>query len=171
MITQDIAQDKLLEIVQKNEFVFNKWIGKEFADLKLASTTEKGNIAEDFLVAILRACDYKDVDSVRGRKGQHDVSFKHNGKKILFEVKMATRDTSNNFQFNGIRYDTRYTHLFCLGISPDKIGYLIVSKKEVVGDNYRLVPMARGSNSSFKLTRPERVLKTFGNFQMEIDNL
>ncbi len=90
---------------------------------------------------------------------------------MFFEVKTATQDTNNNFQFNGIRYDTNYTHLFCLGISPDNIYYLIVEKEALGKDNHKMVSMAKGSNASFKLTKTIENLNSFSKFSDNIEKI
>lgn len=171
MITNKVAQDMLLNIANKHNFSFNRWTDKKFAIFKLASTTEKGDIGEDFLADILKTCGYKNVKVLEGRRGHYDVSVKHKNKDIYFEVKVATRDIHKAFQFNGIRYDTKYTHLFCLGVSPDKIGYLMIEKILVGNDNYKMVSMAKGSNASFKLTKKESLLNSFDKFNDEIINI
>ncbi len=172
MITQSEAQNKLLEmIVDKRKFVLDKWHGSAFEKFKLISTTEKGDIGEDFLKVLLKNCGYNDVNVVSGRRGHYDVSVKHDKKTAKFEVKVATLDTNRSFQFNGIRYDTQYTHLFCLGVSPDKIGYMMVQKQLLGTNEYKLVSMARGSNATFKLTRREDTLSSFDNFAGDIANL
>ena len=171
MINDKIAQDKLLSITTRHNSSYQQWNNTQFSVFKGLSTTEKGNTGEDFLASILKLCGYSDVNVLEGRRGHYDVIFKHNKKEILFEVKVATKDVNGSFQFNGIRYDTKYTHLFCLGISPDKIGYLII-KKELVGtDKYKMVSMAKGSNSSFKLTKKENLLNSFDEFDTDIRSI
>lgn len=171
MITDKVAQNILLKMANNRQFSFDKWTDQKFVIFKLASTTEKGDIGEDFLANILKICGCNNVDVVKGRRGPYDVSVKHNKKDVLFEVKVATRDIHNAFQFNGIRYDTQYTHLFCLGVSPNKISYLII-KKELVGTGkYKMVSMAKGSNASFKLTKKETLLNSFDKFDTDIRDI
>ena len=80
----------------------------------------------------------------------------------------GSQDTQKGFQFNGIRYDTRYTHLFCLGILPEDIKYLIVEKSLIGRSEHKMCSMAKGSNSAFKLSKAEKHLKEFNNFESEI---
>ena len=164
MITQDFAESELLNTTEGREFQHFTWTKNKFKIFKLMSTTEKGDIGEDFLSIMLKACGYEKVVVVKGRRGSYDVSVERGYKKILFESKVATLDTNSSFQFNGIRYDTEYTHLFCLGISPDKIGYIIVKKQLLGNDPHRMVSMAKGSNSAFKLTKKEGELNNFNDF-------
>ncbi len=153
------AEKILLELIESRKFIYEKeWLEHKFGKLKLASSTEKGDIGEDFLKSLLEKIGYKDIEVVKGRRGHYDVSV---GETIFFEVKVATQDINKSFQFNGIRYDTNYTHLFCLGIMPDKIKYLIVAKKTLMDSEHTLTSMARGSNASFKLTKNENDLKDF----------
>ena len=107
-----------------------------------------------------------DVSRPDSRKGQYDVRL--NG-KFDFEVKTASLDTNSSFQFNGIRYDTNYTHLFLLGVSPAEIRFFVLSKQELY--NYPMVSMAKGSNSAFKLTLPFNRLYSFDEFQNRINEI
>ncbi len=171
MITQSEAQNKLLEITNERKFKLDNWLDRKFEKLKLISTTEKGDIGEDFFSELLKTCGYHDVDVVKNRRGEYDVSVKHEKKVAKFEVKVATLDTNKSFQFNGIRYDTKYTHLFCLGVSPDKIGYMILPKLLVGANENKMVSMAKNTNSTFKLTKRENTLSSFDSFARDIDKL
>ncbi len=97
MITDKIAQDKLLDIANKHNSSFKQWKNKQFAIFKYLSTTEKGDAGEDFLADMLKSCGYGDVYVVEGRRGHYDVCVKHNEKEALFEVKVATRDIHSSF--------------------------------------------------------------------------
>ncbi|MBC6406859.1 MAG: hypothetical protein GDA40_01490 [Rhodobacteraceae bacterium] len=164
---QGAAERKLLECLQNKKFAHHKWEGSRFNEFKKMSTTEKGDIAEDFFAEMLKDSGWRNVQLLQGRRGDYDVRGALNNTERLFEVKTATKDTSNSFQFNGIRYDTKYTHLFCLGISPEKIGFIIVPKIDLVNGNYKMVSMAKGSNSSFKLRTKADTLLSFDHFHSE----
>ncbi len=109
---------------------------------------------------------YESVTVIKGRRGHYDIAIKWEEKECLIEVKVATIDVHSNFQFNGVSYDTKYTHLFCLGISPNSIGYLIIPKNEL--DNHSLVSMAKGSNATFKITKKETLLRSFDLFESDV---
>ena len=159
------AKETFLEILKNKKSKLDNWEGKLFFKMKIIPTSEKGNIGEDFLIKILELCNHT-ATRPKSRKGEYDVLMDN---KIEFEVKIATQDTSNNFQFNEIRYDTKYNYLFCLGVSQENIYYNIIEKRNLV--NYKLVYMAKGSNSNFKLTRTIQQLKIFDNFKTDIDNI
>ena len=165
--------ETLLRLLNEKDDVFTReWKGKIFEKIKVISTTEKGDIGEDFLAELLKSIGCKHVEIIKGRRGHYDVSFVEDGGKsavVKFEVKVATRDTNDSFQFNGIRYETRYTHLFCLGVTPEEVYYLIVPKQNL--DNYNLVPMARGTNATFKLTRTVQDMKHFDSFEDDIKGI
>ena len=137
------------EMLKGKATTLDEWTRARFEKFKRIAATEKGDLGEDFLAALLRECGYRDVVRVKSRRGHFDVSV---GDKYKFEVKTASLDTNRSFQFNGVRYDTKYTHLFCLGIAPNSLHFLIVPKKSL--HDYSLTPMAKGVNSSFKLPRP-----------------
>ena len=54
MIDEKIAKQMLLTDAGKRNFIFEKWMGKPFQFFKLMSTTEKGDIGEDFLASLLK---------------------------------------------------------------------------------------------------------------------
>lgn len=171
MITQKSAEKMLLTLTQNKTFAHQAWSKAPFGLFKLISTTEKGDIGEDFLAELLTAAGHSKVKVIKGRRGQYDVSLEYKNETLLFEVKVATEDTSGAFQFNGIRYDTTYTHLFCFGISPNELGFIVVPKAKLGAGKYKMVPMARGSNASFKLTRKKSELLSFSDFKKVIDGL
>lgn len=164
MIDDGIANSTLGGLLDRAQFAHNAWHGQPFEKMKLASATEKGNLGEDFLVAILRRAGYGGVEMPEGRRGQYDVQVRHGSALAQFEVKVATRDIRHNYQFNGIRYDTDYTHLFCLGVAPATVGFLVVAKGALGRPPYKMVSMARGSNSSFKLKMAHSQMLGFGDF-------
>jgi hypothetical protein len=162
-ITHEKANNMFEKAILNIQPVFyKKWQGHKFEISKLISTTEKGDMGEDFLSSVLKECGYQNVEVVKGRRGHFDVEVKQIPNIVQFEVKVATEDTNSHFQFNGIRYDTKYTHLFCFGISPNDIGYIIINKNDL--NNHSMVSMAKGSNSSFKLTKNKKDLKNFDIF-------
>jgi len=168
----DMTEQILCELVDAQQFTHKRWVGTKFSSLKFASPTEKGSIGEDLLGELLRELGYSNVKVVENRRGDYDVSVQHKKRNIKFEVKVATQDVNGSFQFNGIRYDTGYTHLFCLGVLPTTILYKIVSKSELTNqDNYRLASMQKDTNATFKLTRTENELRSFKHFKSEITQL
>ena len=159
------------DLLEKTPSIYEQiWKGKPFEKIKYIATTEKGDLGEDFLECMLRHLGYSEVHTKKGRRGQYDVSIKSVKKSMFFEVKVASQDTNDNFQFNGIRYDTNYSHLFCLGITPSTLAYLIVKKGQIGSENYKMVTMAKGSNATFKLTRTLEQLKSFEDFDTDIKN-
>ena len=164
------AESMLLDIAAESKFSFQAWENKKFAVMKMASTTEKGNIGEDLLASLLREIGYREVAVLEGRRGDYDVAVEWQKAEVKFEVKVATRDVNGHFQFNGIRFDTRYTHLFCLGVSPEETRYLIVPKSWLNNkEGFNMAPMAKGANASFKLTKPLDGLNRFDGFKQDVD--
>ena len=161
---QENAENLLLKIVETRKFSGKIWEGSKFELFKTMPTTNKGDIGEDFLAALLENNKCSDVEVVKGRRGHYDVKATYNGKVATFEVKVATQDTNGSFQFNGVRYDTQYTHLFCLAISPNSIGFLLIRKDEVGKPPHNMVAMARNTNAAFKLTKRESDLSSFSQF-------
>lgn len=169
-MNQDDANLCLLKLIKKTKLIYDRdWKNHKFQKMKIASTTEKGDIGEDFLEKILSICGYKNITGPKGRRGQYDVFVKHGDKELFFEVKVATKDVNGSFQFNGIRYDTKYTHLFCLGVSPDGLGYLMYKKSDLHSET--LTSMAKGSNAAHKLTKKSGDLRSFDDFENELEDI
>ncbi len=149
------------------------WRGAAFEKEKIISTTEKGDLGEDLFAELLRELKYENVVVLEGRRGHYDVSFAHKNKTIKVEVKVATRDINNSFQFNGIRHDREYTHLFCLGVSPDNIAFLFLPKTNLGAGDYKMVAMSKDTSgeraTGHKLTRKEQDLLCFDKFQSCIE--
>ena len=56
--------------------------------------------------------------------------------ETLFENKTATLGINGSYQFNAFRKDKNFTHLFCLGIAPNEICYVIISKDNLYNEMY-----------------------------------
>ena len=129
--------------------------------------TNVGRIGEEFIIKMFELNGYTKIEEPENKRGDYDVKI--NNTKI--EIKTATMDTSGNFQFNGIRYDTKYDLLIVLGIGPDAIYWHGYTKADVTtGKAGTLVPMAKGVNSSFKLTKPPSALREIEDFNEIIAN-
>jgi hypothetical protein len=79
---------------------------------------------------------------------------------VKLENKLATEDSKDKFQFNGIKVDIKYDFVTLVAVSPEEIMFDIVIK----GDFYRkrnvkagmlfgrsFVPMTRDGDDTFKL--------------------
>lgn len=135
-----------------------KWAKGRFIAIKALSSTEKGNIAEAFVAWLARHHGLKAAPH-ESKRGEYDVMVA--GKKL--EVKMASEDVSGNFQFNGIRYDTKYDMLCVIGISPDEVRFNIYTKSKVTTD-LTLVAMQKNTNATYKLTRKKTELLDLAEF-------
>lgn len=171
MIKVEKIYEILDEMIATRDYSISNWDESRFEMMKKASTTDKGNIGEDLVERLLVDIGYEDVDREHSRRGHWDVRVKNGLVDIKFEVKVATQDVHGHHQFNGVRYDTKYTHLFLLGVCPETLHYKIVEKKDLIGGKYTLASMARGSNATYKLTQKTEALKSFSEFEKEIINL
>lgn len=167
-VTKRIAVNIINNLLNTQEFSINAWEGKKFKRVKILSPGDKGMLGEELLHQLLGRMNYS-PETQKGRRGHWDVKVENGGEPCTFEVKVATEDTNGSHQFNGIRRDTKYSHLFLLGIRYDELLYLIIAKKEL--DDYPLVPMQKGTNSTFKLQRKAEDLKSFDSFGAEISSL
>ena len=152
-----------LEVIS-TKLIHEKWAGKPHQAFKNLPNSSKGDAGEEFIKRYAIALGFS-AEKLR-RLGDWDVKI--NDKK--FEVKLASEDSTGHFQFNHIRYDSKYDYLLCLGVTPDRLLFNIWDKGQVAtGVAGNLVSMGKNQNSSFKLTKSissllditelERVLK------------
>lgn len=167
-ITDRIAVNIINKLLETQEFSINAWEGKRFKPVKILSSGDKGLLGEELLHRLLQRIGYQ-PEIQKGRRGEWDVKVEGKKGEAKFEVKVATQDTSGSHQFNGIRLDTEYSHLFLLGIGFDKLGYKIIDKRDFGG--YSLTPMQKGTNSTFKLTFKLEHLDSFDLLGAEISAL
>jgi len=196
-----IAARKVFSRLMREQTLLPKpWVNSAFLDVKVTSTTKKGELGEMFFERILQSLGYSAYKPEGGRDhydvlataedftkeqfiavagvGQRNtrkmredaLNLQRNHRHIKsFEVKVATQDVNGKFQFNGVRDDTVYSHLFCLGISPDDLHFLYIPKR-VLRERYNLVPMTKGTNATFKVTiglTGDYPLMSFDSFERE----
>ena len=137
--------------------------------LRVSSPSDKGNLGEDLIHKILHEIGYMLSNINPNRKGEWDVITPNGNLVAKFEVKVGTLDTNDSHQFNGIRYDAKYTHLFLLGVSPNELKYKIVAKSDL--NKYSLVSTQKGANAAFKLTMRATELNSFNDFEAEMIDL
>ena len=154
------AEKILDEIIGAELAKPSKWRGTRFGGIKQIPNTNVGEVAEKFAAAMLCAAGYA-AEQKDNRRGQWDV--KAGGK--TFEVKGASEDVGGSFQFNGVRYDTKYDLLLVVGISPNDIWFRIYPRRDLM--EMPLVPMAKGMAGSYKLTRRPKDLRPIGDFPAE----
>lgn len=151
----------------------SKWDGAAFERIKHISNTQVGDVGQDFVSEICSrsglALALPRTDEGQPRR-QHPWDMKING--ITFEVKTATEDVKNAFQFNHIRYHRQYDALLCIGISPNNIHFGAWLKSTVAtGGAGRLVTMDKGSSATWKLTKRATQLRPIGEFNQRIAEL
>ena len=145
-IFHDVAIGKLID---------KKWTGQIHEAFKHLANSSKGDAGEEFIKKYTEALGFK-IEYRISRLGDWDIKI--NGK--TFEVKCATEDIAGSFQFNHIRYDSKYDYLLCLGITPNNLVFDVWSKGDVAtGLAGNLVSMGKNQNASFKLTKKISALK------------
>lgn len=73
MIKQFDAEKRLLKHLDTKPLGPNKWTCSKFERFNTMSTTEKGDIVEDFFKELLIDCGWDDVFSLPGRRGDYDL--------------------------------------------------------------------------------------------------
>jgi hypothetical protein len=136
-----------LEVVGR-KLIDAKWGGQPHEAFKNLPNSSKGDAGEEFMGRYLTECGFVVIKTKR--LGDWDMIV--NDKK--FELKLASEDVSGCFQFNHIRYDSKYDYLLCLGVTPDNLLFGMWGKGDIAtGVAGNLVSMGKNQNSSFKLTK------------------
>ncbi|MDA8006990.1 MAG: hypothetical protein MPJ81_02130 [Gammaproteobacteria bacterium] len=151
-------EEHLISLIDKHVLAkSDKWGSGRFRLIKTLSTSHKGDIAEEFAVWLAKWHGF-DAEKHKSKRGQWDVRIAG----VTLEVKVATEDIGGSFQFNGVRYDTKYDRLLVVGISPDRALFNIYPRRDLM--DMPLVRMAKGTNSAFKLTRKAEQLRDLSEF-------
>jgi len=147
-----------------------KWDGADFERIKFVSNTKVGDVGQEFVEALCTALKLDvtfpaNKKGLRAKQSPWDVCIEG----VEFELKTASEDVSNAFQFNHIRYHRTYHGLICLGIAPSDIYFNIWPKADVTtGKAGSLVSMEKGANASYKLTKKSNGLFPINLFHSKI---
>ena len=117
--------DKLI-----NEYYDPTWNNSKYQAVKYMSTTNKGKLGCNLLIAVLKDIGVK-ADKPNGDLGEYDVITSCSKR---FEVKTATIDVHGSFQFNGLRKDYDYDYAFLLGVAKKIIYYKLYKKEDLVAE-------------------------------------
>lgn len=161
-----IDPKQLFLTVVSSKVIDAKWHGKPHEVFKSLPNSSKGDAGEEFIQQYVTALGFS-VNKIT-RLGDWDLTIQ--GKK--FEIKLATEDVAGSFQFNHIRYDSRYDYLFCLGVTPENLLFGIWTKADIVtGIAGNLVSMGKNQNASFKLTKKTASLHEIAELQNILQEL
>ena len=140
-----------------------KWLDSIFSGIKTIANTHVGNVGQSFIEKICRYYGYSIEIPID--RGQWDIKISN----ITFELKTATEDTNNSFQFNHIRYHRQYQAVMCLGVSPNDLYFNFWSKADLLTEKAgRLVSMEKGANASYKLTKRKNDLYIIDEFDLRL---
>ena len=144
-----------------------KWVNAPHEAFKHLANSSKGDAGEEFIRRYATSLGFI-VSDRTSRLGDWDLRI--NDK--TFEVKTATEDISGSFQFNHVRYDSRYEFLLCFGVAPKTLYFRIWSKADVTtGKAGNLVSMGKNQNASFKLTKKPTHLYEILQFKDKLDQI
>ena len=141
-----------------------KWGTGDFADIARVEKGLRGEVGEDFVEGVLQQMGYTDAQRKDNRRGEYDITA--NGFRI--EVKTASEDIHNSFQFNSIRHDVDYDFLFVVGIAPDNIYFRIYKKKDIPQN---LPPMAKNTERVYKFTHTKNKLYELCMLEAEVKKM
>ncbi len=114
-MSKEVDALKLFLEVVGRKGIHEKWNGKPHQAFKNLPNSSKGDAGEEFIQKYLNGLGFK--TDKKGRNGDWDLEIEN--KK--FEIKLASEDITGSFQFNHIRYDSKYDFLICIGVTPDDL--------------------------------------------------
>jgi hypothetical protein len=156
-----IIKEQLIILKNRNSTI---WDGSEYEDVKKSNNTAKGDFGEKVTSKILSNIGLASKIVNKG-KGDFDILI---NEKLKIEHKLATLDTKKKFQFNGIKKYIDYDYVFCLGVSPNKLWFKIISKDWC--NNNLSTSMTKNGDDTYKYTVKENNMTSlnYDNIKEEI---
>ncbi|MGI9297285.1 MAG: hypothetical protein ACR2QC_05220 [Gammaproteobacteria bacterium] len=158
-----VLREIVSEYVQRSDA--GKWSRGAFASINRVEKGLRGEVGEDFAVAMLQMTGYGDAEKLTGRSSRRQKAgafdIRANGRRI--EVKTASEDVHGKFQFNGIKYNgkTPYDVLLLVGVAPDDAFFRMLRKDEIPKG---LPMMAKNTPGTHKLTLSPNAMFSLENF-------
>lgn len=150
----------------------DKWANAPFEGIKLVSNTAVGSVGQTF---VRKVCDELGIKNeppltVKGKEAYNSPwDLKIEG--VTFEIKTASEDVHNRYQFNHVRLHREYHAILCIGISPENIYFQVWTKAELAtGKAGKLTNMEKGGASDFKLSKSKAALLPIEKFKTTIEN-
>ena len=130
-VTNEIVQPFLEEVTLQNQK--SKWSGSKYEEVKKTTLSSKGKFGEKVTNAYLNHINYKS-EIINGGIGDYDIEldicdFDVVLDTLKIEHKLATEDTHNSFQFNGIKKEIDYDYVYCFGVSPNDLWFIIQTRE------------------------------------------
>tara|TARA_B100000287_G_C20610648_1_gene771907 strand:- start:1019 stop:1519 length:501 start_codon:yes stop_codon:yes gene_type:complete len=159
-----IVKEQLFILKDRN---YSIWNGSKYEEVKKSNLTVKGDFGEEITNKLFSSVGLTSRIVNKG-KGDYDILI---NEKLKIEHKLATLDTNGSFQFNGIKKYIDYDYVFCLGVSPNKLWFKIVSLDWC---NHNLsVPMSKNGDDTYKYTVREcnMIPLNYDNFKKEMHKI
>jgi len=143
----------------------DNWYKSKYEVVRIAENTPKGDFGEKVTTNLIKEIIGMYAEIINGGKGEFDILTES---EVTIEHKLATEDTSGGFQFNGIKKDVNYDHVFCLGVSPNNLWFGIWSKKEV--EEKLTTVMMSGAEDGFKLSATKKPNAKYSVMPLTVEN-
>lgn len=119
-----------------SDSIVQKWEDSAYGEIQRITNPTKGRLAESLVAEWLEDLGYLSEEHGYDRRRGED-NFDNlvliDDKLVQIEVKMATQDSSNKYQFNWIRVDHDVALVVFLAVDPDSI-YLAVKTRQEMQD-------------------------------------
>ena len=112
-----------------------------------------------------------DFDVINGGIGEFDIILETPNTTLRLEHKLATEDTNGGFQFNGIKKEIDYDYVYCFGVSPNDLWFIIQTRKWC--EMNLTTNMAKNVEGGYKYTVRKNLMipLTEENFKSEIEKI
>lgn len=133
-MTSNYKLDNILLELQESialEDMPEQWVNAKFKQQRLLQIDKRGSVGERFFLQTLtmfypRRIEYKDGD-----QGDWDLKIG----KMRFEIKTASLDKKNKFQYEGLKKNGDYDGILFLGIAPNDLYVFFIKVKDIDFEN------------------------------------
>ena len=133
MINNYKVDEMLLELLDSMilEDTPEQWVNAKFKQQRYLQIDKRGSVGERFFLQTLtmlypRRIEYKDGD-----QGDWDLKIG----KMRFEIKTASLDKKNRFQYGGLKKNGDYDGILFLGIAPNDLYIFFTKVKDIDFEN------------------------------------
>lgn len=146
---------KIMEIA-KGDSIIKKWEDTTYGDIQRITNPKKGVLGEMLVAHWMEESGYPSEGHgyERTQDGDnYDLLVMINDKLRKIEVKLATQDTNDKYQFNWIAVDRDISLIVFLGVDPDSLHLAAKTRKELMGyiknpeRGRTLTPVPKGSTT------------------------
>lgn len=160
----------LLKAIQANPNA-KKWTGSDFESIKQVSNTAVGKAGQAFVRELCEKTGFScEPPYTKSGKEAYNSPWDLKIENVTFEIKTASEDIADAYQFNHVRLHRRYDALMCVGIAPNDVFFNVWTKAAIAtSDVGKLTNMEKGGANDFKLPKRRDQLHPINDFEKVLD--